>query len=191
MNSKEKKINRQEFLRLSFTAVGMGIVGYLYGNKDSKGGVYPPGAESKFLFGTLCSRCGLCAQVCDQKAIEIDINGKPIIRGSNGFCDFCNLCVDVCPTNALSPYNPETEKLGLAVINQDRCIAWNWPGCRLCYEKCLEIREAIWIDEDLRPYVDNEICNGCGACVTVCPQSAKQNEPRSKGKAVVLVSNKW
>ncbi len=191
MNSKERKINRQEFLRLSFSAVGVGIVGYLYGKKDSRGGVYPPGAESKILFGSLCSSCGLCAQACDQSAIEMDVSGQPIIIGIKGYCDFCDLCIDACPTEALKPYDPETEILGLAVIDQERCIAWNWPGCRLCYEKCIDIREAIWIDDELRPYVDNEICNGCGACVSVCPQSAKMNEPRSRGKAVRLVSKKW
>jgi MinD superfamily P-loop ATPase len=48
------------------------------------------------------------------------------------------------------------------------------------------LRQAIWIDDDLRPHVDESRCNGCGACVFVCPQSARVAGNRRKGKAVSL-----
>ncbi len=96
------------------------------------------------------------------------------------------LCVEICPSGALQPVDIETPTLGKAVIDRHRCIAWQWAGCRLCAEKCADLWQAIWIDEDWRPHIDETLCTGCGACVTVCPQSAKFGGSRKHGKAVAL-----
>ena len=51
--------------------------------------------------------------------------------------------------------------LGLAELNQDLCLAYRLIGCRFCYDACEY--EAMALDENDRPYVLNDACNGCGA----------------------------
>ena len=61
---------------------------------------------------------------------------------------------------------PETSVLGVAELNQDLCLAYRLIGCRFCYDAC-EF-EAMELDENNRPYVIADACNGCGACESVC-----------------------
>jgi ferredoxin-type protein NapG len=120
-------------------------------------------------------------------AIQPGVDGTPYLNGLSGWCDFCMCCTDVCPTNALQPFEPETVKMGTAVIDINRCIAWDHIGCRLCHEKCIDLQDAIWIDEKFRPHIDEDKCNGCNGCVYVCPQSAVRGRNKKYGKAVVVI----
>ncbi len=107
-----------------------------------------------------------------------------------GWCDFSGDCTQACPTAALLPFNPESEKIGVAVIDTDRCIAWNLTCqlcCGLCIRVCDELQQAIYRDEDGNPHIDTTRCNGCGACVTVCPRSAFSDGNFKRGKAVSVV----
>ena len=62
-------------------------------------------------------------------------------------------------------------KIGTAVIDKDRCIAWEQDRqCLVCDECCPY--DAIHFQEggDSRlPVVDELKCNGCGACEHACP----------------------
>jgi len=147
----------------------------------------PPGSGTAENFYATCIRCGLCAQVCDQKAIEFDFRGYPEISGQQGWCDFSGECAGVCPSGALTPFDPDLEVISTAVINTERCIAWNIRGgCQLCYQRCQTLQNAITIDADRQPHVDADLCNGCGACVYDCPQPAITGWSRHWGKAVAL-----
>jgi pyruvate formate lyase activating enzyme len=55
-----------------------------------------PGAELSF-FPKKCIRCGSCADVCPEEAIDLDFHGR-IHRAK---CIRCGQCADVCPGNAL------------------------------------------------------------------------------------------
>ena len=55
-----------------------------------------PGAELVF-FPDKCIRCGSCADVCPEEAIDLDFHGH-IHREK---CIRCGHCADVCPGNAL------------------------------------------------------------------------------------------
>lgn len=56
-----------------------------------------------------CVGCGLCAQVCQQSAIEI-IDGKAKVTRED-YCDGIGNCLPVCPVDAIS-FGETGEKLG-------------------------------------------------------------------------------
>ena len=87
-----------------------------------------------------------------------------------GICDFCGKCIEVCPTAALAPFDERTEKIGLAVVNADECLAYRSTGCKVCYDKCPY--DAITLTGDNRPVVDERRCNGCGVCEYYCPSAS-------------------
>ena len=82
----------------------------------------------------------------------------PTLDFSDNYCDWCTeenggtpLCVSACPTKALelpAGATKENTIIGRAVINTDWCLAYKLIG------------KIIQIDE--------EKCNGCGACESVC-----------------------
>ncbi len=53
----------------------------------------------------LCDGCGICAPICDYKAIEIiddpKHSGKKLARLNEGLCKGCGACVGACPAGAM------------------------------------------------------------------------------------------
>lgn len=101
------------------------------------------------------------------------------------YCDFCAeanggvpLCVEVCPTEALhldEGANADNTVIGVAVIDTNQCMAYRDTGCRFCYDACVRARgeekAAIYLSNTStspRPVVNADLCNGCGACESIC-----------------------
>ncbi|WP_083795445.1 4Fe-4S dicluster domain-containing protein [Thermosinus carboxydivorans] len=107
----------------------------------------PPGALPEPEFTAVCNRCGRCIKVR---------------------CDLCLACQEVCPTGAIAKVPLEKVRMGRAVIDQHRCIAWNeGKACLICGEQCPVL--AIAADEQHRPSVLVDKCVGCGSCENACP----------------------
>lgn len=168
-------------LGIGGAAVMLGLGGLKY--VGSTPIVRPPGGQDEDRLLSACIRCEKCLEICPHDIIkpahiEDGILGMrtPTLDFHESWCDWCAeanggvpLCVEVCPTEALKlPEGATVENtvIGKAVINQDWCLAYKLIGCRFCYDACEY--EAMGLDENNRPYVIADKCNGCGACEAVC-----------------------
>lgn len=125
-----------------------------------------------------CIRCSKCVEVCPYGSIKIarlldslTAMGTPLIKPREVPCYLCMKCPPVCPSGALERgMAKKTDvRMGRAVINRKDCLAWQGTLCRSCYQSCPIFDEAITMDSNLRPVVDEKKCVGCGICENVCP----------------------
>ncbi len=156
--------------------------------------IRPPGAVSEEEFLRRCIRCGECMKVCIGAALHPDLlrGGafslwSPVLVARLGYCELdCTLCGQVCPTGAIQSLEiPEKRKtrIGLAVIDKDRCLPFaRGEECLVCEEHCPTGEKAIVFDERkvligseakalLQPRILSRLCIGCGICETRCPVS--------------------
>lgn len=181
-------------------AVMLGLGGMKYVGARSI--IRPPGGQDEDRLISACIRCEKCYEICPRNVIKpahIEdglVNMRtPTFDFSENWCDWCAkehdgtpLCVQACPTEALKlpvDATPENTIIGKAVINTDWCLAYKLIGCRFCYDACEY--EAMELDQDNRPIVIEDLCNGCGACESVCV--SLQNGSISQGataRAIVV-----
>ncbi|HIJ59572.1 MAG TPA: 4Fe-4S binding protein [Nitrospirae bacterium] len=155
--------------------------------------IRPPGARNEKDFLDRCVKCGECMKVCitnglQPTLLEAGIEGiwTPMLVPKLGYCEYrCTLCGQVCPTSAIKRLTlKEKEKtiIGLAMIDKGRCLPYAFDKpCIVCEEVCPTPKKAIFFkelkvkDKDGReiilqqPYVDTELCVGCGICEAKCP----------------------
>jgi MauM/NapG family ferredoxin protein len=168
-------------------AVGAGLGGLI--RRDSAGGsdaealLRPPGALDEAEFLASCIRCGQCVEACPPEYNTLQLVrdragisfGSPFVNSRNTPCHLCAnyaglLCIDACPTAALSPVaDTASVRMGTAVIDHSRCLAYNRVICRACWHACPFPDDAIRFDSMLRPVVVEEACVGCGLCDHACP----------------------
>ncbi|UCD19616.1 MAG: 4Fe-4S binding protein [candidate division WOR-3 bacterium] len=148
--------------------------------------IRPPGSIPEPDFLNTCIHCGKCMKVCPTNGLqpcilEAGVNGlwTPRLVSRIGGCEKnCNMCGQVCPTSAIRNLTPEEKtyaKIGTAVIDRARCIAWEQDRvCLICDEACpynaiSSLNETIRGTTLLRPFVNERICTGCGLCEARCP----------------------
>lgn len=147
---------------------------------------HPPGGQDEKHLVSACIRCQRCIEACPRKVlvpahIEAGLLGMraPTFDFNNSYCDFCQeendghpLCAEVCPSGALvlpEGATPQTTIMGKAAIDTSTCLAYRDTGCRYCYDACPY--DAIELTSDgtnPKPIVKTDLCNGCGACESVC-----------------------
>jgi ferredoxin-type protein NapG len=155
----------------------------------------PPGALKEEDFLKTCIKCGLCVEACPYDTLMLSAPGDNKPLGTPFFvprdipCYMCPdiPCVPVCPTGALdesSVTNMEGEldinsaDMGLAVIDDESCIAFWGIQCDACYRACPILGEAITIEYSknertgkhafMKPVVHSDACTGCGMCERAC-----------------------
>ena len=160
----------------------------------------PPGGQDERAFVAGCTHCGRCVSACHARAIGAASLADglleartPVMRYNLGFCDFCGDCARVCPTGALRPFDVEAASagdvdaccIGKARLSREICLAWTSSSCNLCYEECPY--EAISLDGDGHPVVDEARCNGCGVCEYVCPVLSLRSYIGGTARAIAVV----
>lgn len=161
--------------------------------------IRPPGSLPENEFLDRCVRCHECIKICSTTGKYLQpaiLEGgweallTPIGNPRFGYCEYdCNLCGLVCPTGAIHELTVEEKKkipLGTAKFDKSRCIPWyKNEDCLVCEEHCpiadkaikFDIRSVQVHDGSLRevkyPYVDEDLCVGCGICVAKCPLDGK------------------
>ena len=184
------EISRRSFVYGAGSLVGLFAVGgvAVAAPKD-EGLLRPPGGQDESAFLAACLRCDKCRSICPENCISICtledgfLNYRtPRIDFHKGQCTFCDECINVCPTKAFSAFNEETDKIGVAVVDTEQCIAYHLGGCQVCADNC--IYGAITMSDTGKPIVDESLCNGCGRCEYACPSASLGTYQGSKTRGI-------
>lgn len=118
-----------------------------------------------------CTRCGDCIGACPTRVVQKGEGGFPQLDFSRAECTFCHACVDAC-VQPLFDMQASPWKVSAAVLSS--CLNQHGVYCRSCLDAC-EVR-ALTVEfagpGQQRILLNNDICNGCGACAAVCPEHA-------------------
>ncbi len=138
--------------------------------------IRPPWAILETAFLSRCNRCGDCVKACRESIIHTGDGGYPTIDFSKGECTFCGDCASACKSGALSQTAMQASQPAwqLSLSIKDNCLALNRVICRSCAEQCEQqaIRFRPAPGGISRPELNNQLCNGCGACIAPCPVAA-------------------
>lgn len=131
-----------------------------------------PWTADEALFTRGCTQCGDCITACEENIIVKGDGGFPEINFNNGECTFCEDCVNVCQESLFNPVDTTPWQLDIEI--EQGCLAKKQVHCQVCQDSCET--EAIAFKHILasvpQPNINFDDCNGCGACVSVCPESA-------------------
>ncbi len=155
----------------------------------------PPGALKEEDFLATCIKCGMCVEACPYDTLLLAKPGDHKPMGTPYFvprevpCYMCPdiPCVPVCPTGALDQKSVSNDQgeldinkadMGLAVIDDESCIAFWGIQCDACYRACPIFGDAITIEYTknertgkhafMKPIVHSDHCTGCGLCERAC-----------------------
>ncbi len=161
--------------------------------------VRPPGSVDEDTFLARCIRCGQCMRVCPNNALhptifEAGLEGiwSPVLISKIGYCEpTCTLCGQVCPTGAIVELTQKQKvgdketppnRIGTAFFDRGKCLPWAMATpCIVCEEWCPTSPKAIYLKTEIVtnqsgkeisvkcPYIDPQLCTGCGACEFACP----------------------
>jgi len=135
--------------------------------------IRPPWAVSETLFIDACTGCGNCIEACSEHILVKGSADFPIVDFINGDCTFCEACVDSCSDGALI-FDSVQEPWSHRAIAEDSCLPNKGIACQSCQDVC-DVRAISFsprIGGPAIPEIDHDVCNGCGACFSVCPSKS-------------------
>lgn len=140
--------------------------------------IRPPWAVAESAFIEACTRCGDCISACAEGIVGTGAGGFPVVSFAGGECTFCGDCRAVCIAGAFLPALEGQRAWGLDVSVSKDCLGEQGVVCRLCEEQC-EPRAIRFprLGGAGVPTIDQDICTGCGACISMCPADAISARP--------------
>lgn len=119
-----------------------------------------------------CTRCGQCIPACETKIITKSSGGFPSVDFSIDGCTFCYQCAEACPEPLFLARSKPPWQAKAQIDNA--CLAKHNIECRSCGESCepMAIQFKPELGKVAQPNLNLDECNGCGACVSVCPTSS-------------------
>jgi len=123
-------------------------------------------AEETLIHAQKCRDAGLVHLIGKNKLDTVWLNAGP----GEKLMTICNCCPCCCLWKILPVIDPKiSAKInrlpGLTVQVTDQCI-----GCGECTKDVCFV-DAIHVEEK-QAVIDQDLCKGCGRCVTVCPNKA-------------------
>jgi polyferredoxin len=189
--STEVDEQKRQFLLSGLTTIIAIPVTWAQGKTNIIGGkkkvretaICPPGAVSAEHLLRHCSSCHLCIAKCPSNVLkpafmEYGMGGimQPVMYFEKGFCNYdCVVCSNICPNGALKPLSVEEKHLvqvGRVVFDETLCIVHTeGTNCGACSEHCptQAVKMLPYKDGLTIPFVDPDICIGCGGCEFICP----------------------
>ena len=172
--------------------------------------ISPPGSVSTERLLSRCTSCHLCISKCFSKVLkpafmEYGIGGMmmPVMHFEKGFCNYnCTICTRVCPTHALLPLTREQKhrlQVGKVVFIPEICVVHtDKTSCGACSEHCptQAVKMVPYKDGLTIPFIDVDICVGCGGCEYICPVRpyraifVEGNKIHEKAKAFTIEKSK-
>ena len=178
---------RREFLLLMLGAAAAHKVfaqSISFNVSDRRGiAISPPGSVSADRLLRHCTSCHLCISKCPSKVLkpsfmEYGLAGMmiPMVHYERGFCNYdCTVCAGVCPSHALLPLTKEQKhrlQIGRVAFTPEICVVYtNGTSCGACSEHCptQAVTMVPYKDGLTIPFINADICVGCGACEYICP----------------------
>lgn len=151
------------------------------GIKNIHSGIRLPYVINEQIFITHCTQCEDCITACPEHIVVKGEGNFPEIDFSKGECTFCKRCVNVCEAPIFNKVENE-EPWDLAIEIKASCLALNNVVCRSCEDSCeTEAISFKYLQSSIpQPQILLDSCNGCGACVSTCPQSSIELSPQTK-----------
>ncbi len=143
--------------------------------RHSSAVIRPPWIISFSWFSENCNCCNDCIAACPESILCMGDGGFPEVDFTKGECSFCEKCVTSCQQDVFQSL-PRDSKNAWSVKARiaSSCLSLNGILCRACGDNCPA--EAIHFQllpgGISEPQINLENCNGCGACLYVCPENA-------------------
>ena len=158
-------------------------------NSSSTPMLLPPWSDNLQTFLEACTRCGDCLDACPENILVPGSGGFPTIDFKKGGCTFCGDCESACTTTALQQNEGAPPWQQVALISE-QCLTQKGIVCRSCSDACEpEAIQFNWPDSHASknrgvasPSINNDLCNGCGACISICPNNSLSIEPNAVKK---------